>query len=147
MAASISVSDVSDLMKYYGLTNKDCNSEVKEAHLEDLSRIVGKEWRSLPSHLGIRMPSITKNDIDRNFKTEKEKRYALFCQWKEMNGSAATYERLIMALLAINCRADAESVCKMLKPSSLSQEIPRSEDFSPEASADPGNKNLPPAVV
>ena len=137
MAARMPVS-VSDLMKYYGLTEKDCNWAVKEAHLEDLSHTIGKEWRSLPSNLG--MPSITRNDIDRDFKTEKEKRYALFCQWKEMDGSAATYKRLIMALLAINCREDAESVCKfLLKHSSLLQEVSKSEDLSPETSADPGN--------
>ncbi len=133
MAAPLTVS-VSDLMKYYGLTEKECNCGIKDAHLEDISRTLGKDWRSLPSQFG--MPNISKNDIDRDFKTEKEKRYALFCQWKEMEGSAATYKKLMMALLAIDCREDAEGVCKLLKKSfnpSLDR-TPRIESQLPEAS-------------
>ncbi len=112
MATSLSIT-VNDLMKYYGLTEKDCNCEITKVHFEDMSRTLVKDWGSLPSRVG--MPSISKSDIDRDFKTEKERRLAFFSQWKEISGCEVTYRRLISALLDINSRDDAEGVCKLLQ--------------------------------
>ena len=108
-------------MTCYGLKERDCNREIEKSHFEDIARTLGKDWRSLPPRLG--MLSITKSDIDHDFKTEKEKRYAFFTQWKEMDGSEATYKKLIGALLDFNSREDAEGVCKWLQKSvDLTQE-------------------------
>jgi len=68
------------------------------------------------------MPSISESDIDRDHKTEKEKRAALLGKWKKKKGSAATYKRLIQALLDIECREEAEGVCELLQKSSGSQQ-------------------------
>lgn len=129
----MSAVSVWDLMKYHGLREKECDCQIKDTHIDDISLALGKDWRLLPSHLG--MPRITSDDIDRDFKTEKEKRHALLCQWKEMDGSAATYKRLIEALLKIHNRAGAENVCELLKKLSILQQGTRQEASNPADSA------------
>ena len=117
MATSV---DADDLMKIHGLTDDDCNCEIKKVHLQEISCALCERWRELPACF--KMPKITSKDIERDFKSEKERRRAFLFQWRDRDGSAATYKRLISALLDINCRDDAEGVCKLLKTSSDSQE-------------------------
>ncbi len=133
MATSVTVT-VNDLIKYYGLTEKDCNCEITKVHFEDISRTLVKDWRSLPSRVG--MSDISKSDIERDFKTEKERRHAFFSQWKEMGGCEVTYKKLICALLDINNREYAEGVCKLLQKSlhpqqeKLKESVPEDTDVS-----------------
>ena len=127
MAKHTSV-NVDDLMKYYGLSESVCTSEIQEVHLQEISCTLCERWRDLPTCF--KMPKITSKDIDRDFKGEKERRKAFFSQWIEKDGSSATYKRLIAALLEVNCRDDAEGVCKLLK-TSLDSRQEKSEE-SPE---------------
>ncbi len=100
-------------MKTYQLSEKDCNRLISDQDLDQISSSCCKEFRKLSSHLG--MKEIDVNDIERDGKSESEKRDAFFKKWKEMKGCNATYRVLIAALMNINCREDAESVCKVLK--------------------------------
>ncbi len=86
---------VSDLMNYYGLTEEDCDREIEKAHSEDMSRALAKDWRLLPSRFDL--PEILESDIERDFKTEKERRNEFFRRWKEIDGSSATYRRLMLS--------------------------------------------------
>ena len=117
MAISV---NADDLMKYYGVTENDCNCKIEDVHLQIISSTLCKHWKKLPAHLNT--PSIKISDIERDFKTEEERRSAFFSQWRDRDGSAATYKRLIAALLDIDCRDDAEGVCKLLKKSSDSRQ-------------------------
>lgn len=103
------------LLKAYCLTEENCNKEVSDRHLEEISRLHSREWKSLPSYLDIE--SIVADDMDHGVGNQHEKRLNFFLQWKQMKGSDATYFRLISALLKIKCRKDAESVCKLLQVS------------------------------
>ena len=76
----------------------------------------------LPSHLGV--PQIYVHDINRNSTEESERRSNFFFGWKELKGSAATYKALITALLDIDCREDAEGVCRFLKKTKI-QPLPQ----------------------
>ena len=138
--AKLTSVNADDLMKYYGLSESDCTSQIKEVHLQEMSSTLCERWRELPACF--KMPKITSNDIDRDYKSEKERRKAFFSQWIEMDGSSATYKRLIAALLEINCRGDAEEVCKLLKTSSDSQQE-ESEESPEEKLKEPFRKSTP----
>lgn len=103
------------ILKHYKLTETNCARPVSDGHLADISQSHCEHWRLLPSKL--EMKSIVAKDIDREQKHENEKRLAFFEQWRQERGSDATYKCLILALLEIKCREDAESVCKILAKS------------------------------
>ena len=124
---------VKDLLERYrpkGLSGEDCNKEISDQDLEYISLNLCKNWRFLPTPLG--MPELTENDIDRDHSKEKEKRRAFFIEWKAVAGKeGATYRRLIGALLEISSREDAESVCELL----LSHLHPQLEAYGGNASS------------
>ena len=101
------------LIARYHLTEEDVNKQITDQHIEIISRTSCSQWKSLPAHLGL-LP-ITARDIDRGPGDEREKRNTFLTTWKAMKGSEATYKKLINALLTIECREDAESVCELLK--------------------------------
>ena len=102
-----------ELIASYHLAEKDTDKQITDEHIEVISRTSCSQWKSLPAHLGL--PLITARDIDRGPGDEREKRNTFLTTWKAMNGSKATYKKLISALLKIECREDAESVCELLK--------------------------------
>ena len=72
-------------------------------------------------------------DIDQGPGGEDEKRRNFFFKWRDTKGSGATYKTLISALLEIDCREDAENVCKLCIQSSEpspSDEVYNTVDFS-----------------
>ncbi len=95
-------SDVIFLVNHYEL---DCNHQISDRHLEDISRSSCQQWRSLSSRLGL--PTILVEDIERSVSNEGRRR----------KGFEATHKRLIEALLGINRREDAKKVCKLLRDS------------------------------
>lgn len=101
------------LVDSYHLTEEDINKQITDGHVEDISRSLCGKWRSLPAHL--ELDPIVVGDIDYKQLEEGEKRSKFFTTWKRKQGSRATYERLISALLIIECTQDAESVCGLLK--------------------------------
>ena len=101
-----------EVIEHCGLTEKDCNKPVSDAHLECISRSSYTSWKSLPAHLGLE--TIVAEDADHSQVHPEEKRVEFFRQWKKRKGSGATYSQLINALLKINCREDAEKVCQII---------------------------------
>ena len=109
---------VEHLLNDYNLTEEDCGQVISDICMHDICMSYCRKWNQMAHHLG--MTPIMVNDINRNCITEEEKRIEFFSKWREMKGSDATYGSLIRALLAINFRADAEGVCKVLLRSSNS---------------------------
>ena len=105
--------DLSTLLLLYKLSAGVCREQVSDVHLEQISRSHCKDWRKLPPHL--ELEAIIVSDIGRMQVGEGEKRQEFFSSWKIRKGSGATYECLIRALLKIECRQDAESICKLLQ--------------------------------
>lgn len=114
-------SELSSILERYELTEHDCEKIVSDCHVEDISRSHCEKWRMLPSHL--RLESIIVNDAEREATTEEERRLVFFRRWKRERGSDANYKSLIRALLLMKYRGDAESVCKLLKNSTLRQQL------------------------
>ena len=109
-------SSVEFLIDRYHLTEEDVDKQITDKHIEVISRSTCRKWRSLYAHLDL--TSIVVLDIDHDHHMqldEDQKRSLFFTNWKEKKGSEATYKWLISALLTIECREDAESVCELLK--------------------------------
>ena len=121
------VPTVSEVMKTYNVPEKACHKKVTDKHLDMISRSCCKEWKSLPSYLGLE--TIVADDISRSGGREEEKRHGFLLKWRDIRGSRATYKHLIEALLDMKCVDDAEKVCKLLKDStSLQPRQGRSND-------------------
>ena len=60
------------------------------------------------------LSEIDLGDVDRENRTEEEKRIAALRKWKGRNGDGATYEVLVNALLKQGEKGQAESLCKLL---------------------------------
>ena len=103
------------LREAYELTEEDCARTIEDIDLESISHSHCKDWRKLPTHL--EMSKIVINDIDKSQGSEEVKRSDFFSRWKDIRGSDATYKQLVIALLEVNCRQDAEDVLKILKES------------------------------
>ena len=103
------------LIQRYGLTEGDCNKEVSDIDLQRISSSYCKHWKKLPAYLGLE--SIVVEDLERSQEEEDTKRHKFLLRWKDRKGSAATYGKIINALLKIKSRQDAERVCAILKDS------------------------------
>lgn len=115
MERSNSAELLSTILDHYGLTQENCNEHVSDSLLEKFCQSHCEKWRLLTACL--KMKAIAAKDIDRGSKDEDEKRLSFFRRWKHEKGFDATYKVLISALLDIDCRGDAESVCKLMKKS------------------------------
>ena len=111
---------VSCLFSHHQVKEEDANKQVTDKHLDEISRTCCRKWKSLRPHLEIE--EIVEHNIVRGPGDEEEKRRSFFFQWKNVMGSAATYNVLICALFKIKCREDAECVCKLLAQSQGSRE-------------------------
>ena len=101
------------LKEQYGLTEDDLDQEISQSHVDTISRRYCACWKLLPSNL--QLDSIVVNDIENSTFDETERRHKFFRKWKKIKGSDASYKRLIIALLEVDDREDAEKVCKLLQ--------------------------------
>ena len=112
-----------ELLKKHRLTDKDINRQVNVNNLERTSHFCYKQWKSLPSHLGVHSNVV--GEIDKTHKDEKTKCLNFLLWWNK--GSCATYKQLLTALLSIKCEQAAEMLCTRLKESgsdSLQPQLP-----------------------
>lgn len=107
------MSEITSLLNRYQLKAEDYSRQISDKDIDVISRSFCTKWRSLPSYLG--MKKIVVGDIDRGPGSEDDKRRDFFLKWKHTNGSAATYGALISGLLYIQCKDDAENVCKLIQ--------------------------------
>ena len=71
-----------------------------------------EEWRLIGKHLELTHTEI--NDIDRDYRTEKEKRVGMLEKWREKFALKAKYQALVEALLAEGKSTDAIEACKVM---------------------------------
>ena len=125
------------LLDQYNLTDEDVNKQVSDIHMEVFSRFSCKEWKSLPAHLWL--PSNAAKDIDLMPVNEKEKRLTFLTSWKEKKGCEATYKNLISALLAVESKKEAESVCQYI----MKGTEPLQQQAAEEKQQDEGQQQQP----
>ncbi len=104
---------VDSLMQKFGVSAAACDSKVTEVHLQEISQNHCSKWRDLPTPLGLSKMAV--NDLEYKPGGEGGKRKAFLETWQQQMGGDATYRALITALLNVQSRDDAESVCKLLQ--------------------------------
>ena len=109
LASTVSIQSLVD---YYELSEGSLDLQVSDRHLDEIACTSCRQWKSLATRLGV--PSIVVDDIDARQVSEEEKRRNFFFKWKSIEGSNATYRRLIEGLVEIRSQEDAESVCKLM---------------------------------
>ena len=112
----VAISIMDSLIRQSRLTDEQCNKKVTDVHLDKISHVSHCQWRRLPPYLEMKTSVVT--DIDQGPGGEDEKRQNFFFKWRDTKGSGATYKTLICALLEIECREDAENVCRLCTQSS-----------------------------
>ena len=108
-------------MESFHLSDKVVDLQVSDVHLHEICCCSCTKWRLLYSYLA--MDKTMVSDVERMNVSEEERRHSFFSVWRERKGSAATYQRLVQALLQAGCREDAEKVCKILATSLKSSSI------------------------
>ena len=108
----MSGSELCFLQKQFNLTDRDLSKPLSEVNLDKISNSLHLDWTRLPPYLGLKH-GVTE-DIERSHRGEAEKRQQFFWKWKSVEGAEATYGKLILALLEIERREDAENICEIL---------------------------------
>ena len=111
-------SQFAELKERYNLQELGLNQQISDKHIQEFSKSHGRKWKLMPANL--KLETIIADDIDRAPKPEEEKRHTFFSKWKLIRGSSATYKALITALLENDCGEDAESVCRLVPPTTSS---------------------------
>ena len=108
------------LLSYQEMAGNNANGEsgldeiVSDVHVGDIARSHCSRWESLPPHL--ELDPIIVNDVKKDCPNDEQGRRRRFLEiWKERKGEEATYEKLIFALQAIECKEDAEYICQLVK--------------------------------
>ena len=136
MATKHCESALSLLLAKYELKIKDVSKKISDIHLDKISHSCCSQWRRLPAYFD--MERIVKDDVNRlSASEEDDKRTLFFSKWVDEQGSDATYEKLISALLEMGCKNDAEKVCKLLAPKQHRSPQPASDQHALGRSSKP----------
>ena len=121
------------MMEHFKLSEADFNCQVSDYHIEKISDNFCEKWSSLPPYMD--MKAIVASDIHKDHQgEERKKRCSFLKKWKKMKGLKATYKSLIHALLEVECREEAEGVCKLLKDQTLRDPSQKRPDTPPNPS-------------
>ena len=101
-----------DLVERHTLPRGLLDREVSREHLSDVSSLL-EHWEKFARAAGLTEPRIV--EIDRDGRTEEDRRYKALHMWHEKNAFLATYSELARILLTINYIDTACKVCLLLK--------------------------------
>ena len=113
--------ELEDLLSHHQLSLDSTRVQISDEDLDQLSSSCCEDYRRLPPYLGVEAIVLSDIIIERELKSETDRRLAFFRKWKKIKGSGANYQALISALLKINCREDADKICVLVK--SLPQSV------------------------
>ena len=102
-----------DLVRVTGVPLQKLDEPCSDEHLRDISSGL-TQWRTVAPHLSLEEGDI--EEIERDIKTESEKRLKALRKWKNKYSFKATYRVLTEALLKCRMAHPAEKVCRLLVP-------------------------------
>ncbi len=105
----------SSLKERFKLTDQDLSKPVSDILLDKISSSLALKWKRLPAYLDLENTIVENIKYDPNLVEESEKRHQFLLDWKATKRAAATYESLILSLLQMKCRQDAETVFELLQ--------------------------------
>ena len=100
-----------EIAEAVGVTKAKLDQECSEEHIKDISLFL-ESWETLAPHLNLKKTTI--KEIDREGRTEQEKKLETLQKWKERFIFLATYKALMEALLKIGRADHAMQVCRLL---------------------------------
>ena len=96
-----------------GVPKEQLKKPIKLEHRNDIAVKIGEHWESLATCIG--MPSLEVHDlIETHPKNPKDQRLGMMNRWEQINGSEATYLKLIEGLEQIGRRDITEFLVKKL---------------------------------
>ena len=103
--------------------NKQCSEQAIEKIIEYC-----KQWKRIGSKLGLTTTQI--EDIDKEKKTEDEKRSTMLSMWKQIYSYKATFEKLVKAIYDCDCTEDAYQICIHLATTEGKDDISTTHTFN-----------------
>ena len=100
-----------DLVRITRVPLQKLDEPCSDEHLRDISSDL-PDWRTVAPYLGLRDGEV--EDIERDVRTEPEKRRKALQKWNNKYGSKATYKMLTEVLLKLKMANHAEKVCRLL---------------------------------
>lgn len=100
-----------EIAKLYSVTELDLTRKCSDEHIIKIGEFVS--WKDVGLHLSM-ITSQDIKDMESDGRDQKEKRRMLLGKWVEGNGSNATYDAMMAAMVRAGKRNEAEEVCKLL---------------------------------
>ena len=107
--------DLESVLRVSGASKETLKISVIEDHRNEIARLVGKDWESLATFIGV--PNVDVDDIKKEYREPLDRRLAMMRRWHELWGSEATYLRLVEGFQKIGRRDLIELVVQ--KPAVL----------------------------
>ena len=101
---------VEELKEYYKIPEGVLNKAVSDEHIIEISTFL-ESWKLVGPHLDLSQGEI--EAVERDGKTEAEKRLLTLQKWKQVLFFKATYKKLVEALLTVRRTDQAGKVCQI----------------------------------
>ena len=108
-----------DLVARYKLTQAMLNRKVEDGDISKLKRII-PSFDSIASEL---LERVDRTRVESDGRNESQRIQKMLETWQDRNGYAATFDKLITAMLEAGEVGQATDVCKLLNPGQLEIDI------------------------
>lgn len=104
--------ELEELLKEVGVRVENLNEPISDNHLHEIASFL-TSWQTVASKLCLN--EIDQDTIEREGKSEEDKKRKMLQKWKGIFAFKATYRMLVEALLSLAKADVAEKVCRLLK--------------------------------
>ena len=104
--------DLEELLKEVGVRLEKLNESISDDHLHAIALFL-TSWQTVASKLSLN--EVDQDAIEREGKSEEDKKRKVLQKWKGKFAFKATYRMLVEALLSLAKADVAEKVCHLLK--------------------------------
>ena len=96
----------------YNITRAMLDTKVEDKHLPNLVGII-IDWETIALQL---LGRVDRTDVDHDSRNAAQRKQKMLETWQDRNGDAATFDRLITAMVEAGEVGQATEVCKLLNP-------------------------------
>ena len=101
-----------NLIGKYNITRAMLDRKVEDRDISNLERII-LDWGTIAMQL---LNRVDRANVEQDGRSAAQKKRMMLETWQERNGDAATFDRLITAMLEAGVMGQATDVCKLLNP-------------------------------
>ena len=107
------------LMATYHLTQATLDRPVEDKDIPQLERII-LDWGTIAMQL---LERVDRKNVEEDGRKAAQKKRLMLETWQDRKGNAATFDRLITAMIDAGEVGQATAVCKLLNPGQCGWEI------------------------